>query len=467
MGTCFVVMGFGKKTDFESGRTFDLDKSYRNVIKPAVEAAGLTCLRADEIVHSGLIDVPMYEQLLAADLVIADLSTSNKNAFYELGIRHALRPYSTIVIAEDGLKIPFDVNHIAVRHYKHLGDDIGYDEVMRFRGVLGDAIKTIMGLPDNQRTDSPVYKFVDGLGPPAKRAAPEPARGAPAGPAAPIQPAAVAAVVAAAGTTHSALMQQVDEAVNHPHSALMEQVDEAVKRNDFVTAKTLLSAARVLMLSEAPDRREDPYIIQRLALLTYKSKHPTEEIALAEARLLLAALAPDTSNDTETLGLWGAIHKRLWVLTEQIPYLDEAVRAHERGFYLRNDYYNGINLAFLLNVRASRAREPADAIADFVLAQRVRKEVVAICQKWLEDNPPPAPTAAPQALSNYAVTRYWVLATMGEAMVGLGDGGALQQLDRTYGAAPEKWMADTTREQIARLQKLLADSPLKQIKTVP
>jgi hypothetical protein len=62
--TCFVVMGFGKKTDFETGRTLDLDKSYRNIIKPAVEAARLKCVRADEIMHSGLIDVPMYEQLL-------------------------------------------------------------------------------------------------------------------------------------------------------------------------------------------------------------------------------------------------------------------------------------------------------------------------------------------------------------------------------------------------------------------
>src|SRR5260221_14742624 len=52
-GTCFVVMGFAKKTDFESGRTYDLDKSYQNMIKPAVEAAGLACVRADEIVHSG------------------------------------------------------------------------------------------------------------------------------------------------------------------------------------------------------------------------------------------------------------------------------------------------------------------------------------------------------------------------------------------------------------------------------
>ena len=48
-GTCFVVMGFGKKTDFETGRVLDLDQSYKNLIKPAVEAAGLKCIRADEI----------------------------------------------------------------------------------------------------------------------------------------------------------------------------------------------------------------------------------------------------------------------------------------------------------------------------------------------------------------------------------------------------------------------------------
>ncbi|CAN5604435.1 hypothetical protein BH24GEM3_BH24GEM3_05600 [soil metagenome] len=145
-GTCFVVMGFGKKTDFETGRVLDLDASYQNLIKPAVEAAGLKCVRADEIVHSGLIDVPMYEQLLNADVVVADLSTSNKNAFYELGIRHALRPYTTVIIAEDGIKtFPFDVNHIVVRQYRHMGEDIGVSEARRFTKLLTDAIVKIPG----------------------------------------------------------------------------------------------------------------------------------------------------------------------------------------------------------------------------------------------------------------------------------------------------------------------------------
>ncbi|HMF72861.1 MAG TPA: hypothetical protein VK616_15390, partial [Flavitalea sp.] len=82
---CFVVMGFGIKTDLATGRQLDLNKSYKVLIKPVVESRGLTCIRADEIRHSGAIDIYMYRELLDADVVIADISTANVNAFYELG----------------------------------------------------------------------------------------------------------------------------------------------------------------------------------------------------------------------------------------------------------------------------------------------------------------------------------------------------------------------------------------------
>src|SRR5262245_52578987 len=96
--TCFVIMGFGEKTDFQSNpqRVLNLNKTYEYIIEPAVKEAGLTCVRADRIIHSTVIDKPMYENLLSADVVVADLSTSNLNAIYELGVRHALRPSTTI-----------------------------------------------------------------------------------------------------------------------------------------------------------------------------------------------------------------------------------------------------------------------------------------------------------------------------------------------------------------------------------
>src|SRR3989337_3347706 len=163
-GRCFVVMGFGTKTDYATGRKLYLNKSYRLLIKPVVEEKGLVCIRADEIRHSGSIDVPMYRELLKADVVIADLSTANVNAFYELGIRHALRPHTTIVISEDRLAYPFDLNHIKITSYTHLGEGIEYEEVERFRKVLGETLQAVL---DKTEPDSPVYTYLDQLKPPS------------------------------------------------------------------------------------------------------------------------------------------------------------------------------------------------------------------------------------------------------------------------------------------------------------
>jgi len=132
---CFVVQGFGEKTDYRTGRKLDIDASY-DVIKEAVENAGLTCIRADETQHSQIIDKPMYECILNADLVIADLSTSNVNAAYELGVRHALCRRSTIIVAEKQWDFPFDVNRNTIRTYEHLGSDIGRREAKRFSADL-------------------------------------------------------------------------------------------------------------------------------------------------------------------------------------------------------------------------------------------------------------------------------------------------------------------------------------------
>jgi hypothetical protein len=448
-GTCFVVMGFGKKTDYETGRVLDLDQSYHNLIKPAVEAAGLKCIRADEVVHSGLIDVPMYELLLKADVVVADLSTSNRNAVYELGVRHALRPYTTVIIAEEQMmKSPFfDLNHIVIRQYRHLGEDIGVAEAKRFTTELTTAIQKIMASEPELRRDSPVYKFIERLTPPSIAAEARVARAA----------ASVSAEMVGAGTP--------------AHSELMQRVDEAQKKGDWVKSRMLLEEIREMRrigasqasADQQVENSEDPYILQRLALATYKSKYPSLEEALKSARDLLALLEPQTSNDTETLGLWGSVHKRLWELTKESSYLDKAVRAYERGFYLSNDHYNGINYAYLLNERAAHPIGFAEAVADFVQARRVRKEVISICNQWLESNPRTAPLPPG---SKFPEKRYWVLATLAEAQIGLEEEALGQQrLEEAFAAAPEGWMKESTQEQVTKLKALLAASPLKKLPT--
>jgi len=454
-GSCFVVMGFGKKTDFETGRVLDLNQSYQNLIKPAVEAAGLKCIRADEIVHSGLIDVPMYELLLKADVVVADLSTSNRNAVYELGVRHALRPYTTVIIAEEQMmKSPFfDLNHIVIRQYRHLGEDIGVSEARRFTSDLTRAIKEIMAVEPKLRWDSPVYKFIDRLTPPSLAEEVKQA---------------VAAAVSEASASSTASSRSAG--VGPPaHSEMMQRVDEAQTKGDWVKAKILLEEIREMRRAGASEtsadqqveNSEDPYILQRLALATYKSEYPNPEEALRGARDLLKLLDPQVSNDTETLGLWGSVHKRLWELTKDSSYLDQAIRGYERGFYLRNDYYNGINYAYLLNERAAHAADFAETVADFVQARRVRREVISICEQWVALNPPAARVPAGSKL---AVIRYWVLATLAEAHIGLGEEAPGQQgLEEAFGAAPEQWMTKTTRDQLDKLKALLAASPLKKL----
>ena len=242
--SCFVVMGFREKTDPISGKTFDLDKSYRILIKPAVEAAGATCVRADEIVHAEVIDVPMYEQLLDADLVVADLSTLNANAFFELGVRYALRPRATVAIAESGFKNPFDTNHIATLPYEHLGKGIDAEEAERFKAKLTNLCRTLL---NNNRPDSPVYTYIRNLQPPQVRGAVE--------------------LTEAAAAYRAAPSGSADDLTAKPLGQLMDLALNFRREENFAAMRQVLSGVVAAM-----GDRPDAFAVQQLALATYKSK---------------------------------------------------------------------------------------------------------------------------------------------------------------------------------------------------
>ncbi|MCY7352157.1 MAG: hypothetical protein LH606_16080 [Cytophagaceae bacterium] len=456
--TCFVVMGFGRKTDFETGRNLDLDKTYRNIIKPAVEAAGLTCLRADGIVHSGPIDVPMYKQLLNADVVIADVSTANANAFYELGVRHALRPCTTLVIAEDGVKkFPFDINHVVVRQYHHLGEGIDFDEVERFRGELTTTIQTILA-KNPLAHDSPVYTFLRNLTPPSLPKAPDyffieernPRKSASSNPwwAKP-EPLRVPSM------TRSQLLEEAG-VKSRQVEWLTDEADGAALRGDLLAARNLFAAARAMT------QDDDPFIVQQLALFTYKSKLPTPLDALREAQNLLAVLNPATTKDPETLYIWGSIHKRLWDANRQPTDLDEAIRAYRTSYSLRNDTYSGIHLAYVYNLRGSQATDPAEAIADFVLARRIRRDVRQQREQWLADHPQSGGETEDTHFSEEAQRRYWTLVNLAEACIGLGEETEGDRyLAGAFAMRPGLWHENEIRPQLDRLRQMVADSPLK------
>lgn len=139
-------------------------------------------------------------------------------------------------------------------------------------------------------------------------------------------------------------------------------------------------SARATLLALKPPRSGDPYILRQLALATYKRKKPDVPTALREARTTLQELDPERSSDPETRGLWGAVHKRLWETESDRAALETAIRAYEKGFHLKDDYYNGINYAFLLNVRAT-LEAPERWMPDS------RNEQVAKLEALLAQNP--------------------------------------------------------------------------------
>jgi MAP3K TRAFs-binding domain len=425
MGSCFVIMGFGEKTDFQSNpqRVLNLNMTYANIIKPAVEETGHTCIRADEIIHSTVIDKPMYDNLLSADLVIADLSTANANAIYELGVRHALRPHRTIVMAENNFSFPFDLNHLSILKYEHLGKDIGFSEVMRVKQALKTKIATLMGSPE---VDSPVFLFIPSLQAPillnlAVEAAPLPA-------------------LSSAPTDKKSFAELL--------VSFRAAKGQAAAPDDWAVPLGLLNRLKTMQ----PD---DPYILQQLALATYKFEQPDKKAALIKAQGILSKLVPQTSSDAETVGLWGAIHKRLWSQTKNRDDLNVSVKAYGRGYYIKNDYYNGINYAFMLDLRASQSTGD-DALVDHGLAKQIRNDVLLICDQLLK----PVPAAQQQADSDEL---FWIKATKVEALFGLGRKAEAEKLKvdiidkerERLGDNQAKWKEAALLSQLDELAKLL------------
>jgi tetratricopeptide (TPR) repeat protein len=369
--TCFVIIGFGKKTDYQTGRVIDLDKTFDYIIKPVFEDLGFLCFRASDIKHAGVIDVPMYESILKSDFVIADLSTLNPNVLYELGIRHSVKKNTTIIISEKELKYPFDLSHILIEPYEHLGTAIDFGEVQRFREIL--KLKVIE-LSKNPKVDSPLYSLFPNLNVPKFTE-----------------------------QQIEEIKESVKDSSNTSLTSLIEIAEGAKNRKEYDVAIKMLETAKELS-------RDNTLVIQRLALVTYKSEKPTPSEALLKAEQILKELNPSKTTDLETLGLSGAINKRLFEVLNKEEFLDKALWFYEKGFYIGEDYYNGINLAYLFNIKATSENNKFLAFANYGNAIRIRKKIIDICinimehKSWKERD-----------------DKEWVSLTLAEAYFGIGD----------------------------------------------
>lgn len=384
---CFVIMGFGKKKDPDTNRTIDLDATYKRIIRPAIEAADCKCIRADEIIESGIIDRSMYALLYYADVVIADISTFNPNAIYELGVRHTLRPFSTIIIKEDEGKIPFDIAHDRMISYKHLGNEISEQEAKKCIPQLCNLIKSVVSDP---RVDSPLYTFIPSTERPR--------------------------------ISEDEIQSIIGELKDNEDTiyALTERAKEKMNAKDFVEAEQLWEK-----LSKKAEN--DKYYIQQQALCRYKSETPTKLRALTDALSIIEQI--DNQSDTETLGIMGAIYQRLWVETNDNSFLDSAIESYKKGWSLYEDYYTGENYANCVYMKATVLEGDLKTHSE-VEAKLTFEKIITIVQKSLEE------TEAEEIM--------WKYATLSNSYLALKQFEEAEKYEKLFREQePSQWQIDT------------------------
>jgi hypothetical protein len=151
--TCFIVSPIGDEGG-DVRRRSDHLRTY--IIGEALEPLGYTLLRADLTDTSGDITEQIVNQLLNADLIVADLTDHNPNVFYELALRHAFgKPF--IHVIRKGERIPFDIAHQRTVFY----DLTDLDSVYAARRSVHDAAKEILAGGDQYKVVSPVTRSVD------------------------------------------------------------------------------------------------------------------------------------------------------------------------------------------------------------------------------------------------------------------------------------------------------------------
>ena len=396
---CFVAMGFGKKMDYQNSKEVDLDKIYEKVIKPLFERdlTEYKLIRADEIAGSALIDISMYALLINADLVIADITTLNSNAIYELGIRHAVKPFSTIIMAQKSCKIPFDLNHSRFLTYDDIGEQLDEQEAMKIQ----EQLKSFVIESEKKLVDSPLYSFLPTITPPT-----------------------------ISDEEYKKLIQEAENKTD-TISSFIEQATESMNLNDFKEATKMWYKLKDLLPN-------NEYIVQQLALSTYKYKCPNETKALELALDIIKELNPENSLDLETLGITGAIYKRLFRLNHNFDYLNDAIAYYKKGFIIKKDYYNGENYANCLLLKSQD--ENSEQLQKNYLkyeSRNVYKEVIDIILKSLEEEE----------------ENFWMYATLAVCYFALEDEESHKKYqDIFYGQCSAKWQKETYLDTINELR---------------
>jgi hypothetical protein len=408
-------MPFGVKPD-GAGGSVDFDAVYEELIRPAVAAAGLEPLRADEEMGGGIIHKPMFERLILCDYAVADLTTANANVFYELGVRHALRPYTTVLVFAEGGRPAFDVAPVRAVRYRltkagRPADPEATRQVLTERLIEARA----------SATDSPVFQLVEGLPTP--------------------QIDHTKTDVFRDRVRYSARVKEQLAAARKQDAAAVRAVEDELGALADVEAGVLVDlllsyravgswAEMVRLVGEMPVPLAGTALVQEQLGFALNRGGDSDR-----AESVLRGVLERHGPSSETLGILGRVYKDRWRAA-----VDRGETALARGAlrlaidtYLAGfetdwrDAYPGINAVTLMELREppDPRREPLLPVVDYAVERRIA-------------------SGAPD---------YWDHATRLElSVLARNEAAGLDALDAALAAVRERWEPETTAGNLAMIR---------------
>ena len=438
---CFVLMPFGvKKT--ASGLSIDFDRIFETAIRPGIESAGMEPIRADEERTGGVIHKPMFERLMLCEYAVADLTTANANVFYELGVRHAVRPSTTLTIFARHQPMPFDVNYLRSMPYDFGPDQsFGSEEAADLQRNLTNRLEELRDLNVKDAvTDSPVFQLLQDYKPPD-----------------------LARLRTDVFRDRARYATEVKSELAQARSArdrqAVERVESSLGNVDGVETGILVDLYLSYRAVEDWDRMIElhdrmPAALQRTVLVreqlgfAYNRKGDRDK-----ALDMLEGVIREHGPSSETCGLIGRIYKDKWNEACEsgneflaLGFLDRAIDSYLQGYETDlRDAYPGINAVTLLELKGD-----AESLAK-------QQEILPIVRY-----------AVKQRLSGVSPD-YWDHATLLELAVLARDvQEARQSLSQSLASVRESWEPKTTANNLnlireARQARGLTDDWLDQV----
>jgi tetratricopeptide (TPR) repeat protein len=358
---CFVIMPFGVKPDGRSG-SVDFDAVYESLVAPAIRDAELDPLRGDPELSGGLIHKPVCERLVLADYAIADLTIADASVFYVLGVRHAFRPRSTVLVSAGVKRIPSEVAPGRVLSYSLDGGgrpaDRDADRAAMARALTAarkaaaaNPVNQLIGevpVPDIDRLKTDVFRDQASYSVAAKER------------------------LAAARAKGAEAVRQVAQTLGR-----LENLEAGVLVDLLLSYRATGAWDDMIRLVEAM-----PEPVRRTRLVREQYGFALNRAGRSQdAERELQAVLGDHGPSSETFALLGRVHKDRWeaergdsMLTAQ-GHLDKAIEAYRRGFEADwRDAYPGVNAVTLMEIRNPGGGEQRSLVPVVRYANRRRIE---------------------------------------------------------------------------------------------